>query len=271
MQSPDVVPAGWDQASAGYETVVMPNTQRYASEVLDAVGLKRGDRVLDVAAGTGAFSFLAARRGATVLATDFSPAMIGRLQARAARERPGALEARIMDGQKLELAPETFDAAVSVFGLIFFPDRAAGLREMHRVLRPGGRVGLATWSNPQKVPVVSVMSEAVRTALPDQPTSAGRPPIFSMDDPEIVKQELAAAGFTNSRVRSVTYPWELPSAEAVWKDLAPASPVFASMLATLSTEKRERVHAALVRRLESEFGSGPVRLFGEAHIAVAHR
>lgn len=119
----------------------------YAITTLDLLGLTNGrprPRLLDVAAGTGEVAAEAARRGAEVLATDFAPGMVDVMRRRFATERLDA-RAEVMDGQALGLEDESFDLGTSTFGLIFFPDPLVGLRELRRVLRPGGRVAIASW------------------------------------------------------------------------------------------------------------------------------
>jgi ubiquinone/menaquinone biosynthesis C-methylase UbiE len=87
-----------------------------------------------MATGTGALALAAARTGAQVLATDFSPGMVACV---AAAGLPN-VEARVMDGQALDLPDARFDAAFSIFGVIMFPDWRKGLAEMRRVTKPGG-------------------------------------------------------------------------------------------------------------------------------------
>ena len=94
--------------------------------------------MLDVAAGPGTLAFIASAAGAHVTAIDFSPDMIDRLRARSVREGV-QIEARVGDGQALPFDDATFEHAFSMFGLMFFPDRAKGFRELCRVLVPGGR------------------------------------------------------------------------------------------------------------------------------------
>ena len=91
-----------------------------------------------MAAGTGALSVAAARRGASVLAVDSSTGMMAYLAERATREGLADLDTRVMDGQKSDLPDASFDLACSAFGVMLFPDHRAGLAEMRRVLAPGG-------------------------------------------------------------------------------------------------------------------------------------
>ena len=96
--------------------------------------------VADIAAGPGTLRLIAAAGGATVSAVDLSSQMVAQFRARiAAANLDTAVDVRVGDGQQLPFETAAFDAAFSMFGLMFFPDRAAGLREMKRVLKPGGR------------------------------------------------------------------------------------------------------------------------------------
>src|SRR4029077_9096481 len=100
----------------------------------------------DVAAGPGTLSLIAAAAGARVSAIDFSERMVDEFRTRAAAAGlAGALDIRVGDGQALPFESAAYDCACSIFGLMFFPDRHAGLREMRRVLRPGGRAIVSSW------------------------------------------------------------------------------------------------------------------------------
>ena len=139
--------ATWTAAAAGYAESVEPLTRPFAGPTLDLLGLSSGDdgtRLLDVATGTGVVALEAARRGATVVASDFAPGMLNELRRRAVDEGLD-VRAELRDGQDLGFDDGSFDLATSIFGLIFFPSPAAGLAELHRVLRPGGRGGIASW------------------------------------------------------------------------------------------------------------------------------
>jgi ubiquinone/menaquinone biosynthesis C-methylase UbiE len=114
--------------------------------------LHPGVRLLDVAAGTGALATAAARRGASVLAIDSSRGMVAFLARRAREEGLSNLDARVMDGQKLDLPDASFDLACSVFGVMLIADHRAGLTEMRRVLVPGGSARLVVWAPPSAWP-----------------------------------------------------------------------------------------------------------------------
>jgi ubiquinone/menaquinone biosynthesis C-methylase UbiE len=143
--SPLSGPAPWTLVASAYAAEVAPIFAWFAQKAIDLAALAPGARVLDVAAGPGTLSFLAARAGARVTAIDFSPAMIEKLRERASAEAV-AIESHVGDGQALPFAQASFDRAFSMFGLMFFPERILGFRELLRVLLPGGVAVVGSWA-----------------------------------------------------------------------------------------------------------------------------
>ena len=109
-----------------------------------AVDVRPGERVLDVACGSGNAALAAARRYADVVGLDYVPALIARARLRAEAEGT-QVEFQVGDAQALPFPDNTFDVVISVFGVIFAPDQERAMTELLRVTRPGGRIGLATW------------------------------------------------------------------------------------------------------------------------------
>ena len=116
--------------ASAYAEEVVPLFSRYAEDALRIAGVGAGQDVLDVATGPGTLAVLAARRGARVSAIDFAEAMVGKLRARIDAEAIANVEARVGDGMALPFEDASFDAAFSMFGLMFFPDRHQGFREL---------------------------------------------------------------------------------------------------------------------------------------------
>ena len=110
-----------------------------------ATGIHPGERVLDVAAGSGNAALAASRRGAAVTATDFVPQLL-KAAARRAQAEGLDLQTREADAQALPFADGAFDVVLSTFGVMFAPDQARAAAELLRVCRPGGRIGLTAWT-----------------------------------------------------------------------------------------------------------------------------
>lgn len=139
---------GWDLAAADYEALWHRQLADAQTALLAAAALRGGERVLDVACGTGLVSFAAARSvgpAGRVLGVDLSGAMVDAARERAVqREVRNAAFAR-MDAESLALPDASFDVALCALGLMYVPNPEQALREMRRVLRPGGRIVVAVW------------------------------------------------------------------------------------------------------------------------------
>jgi len=131
--------------SAGDYAVIGTTLQIVGESLCEAVDLRSGARVLDVAAGNGNASLAAARRWADVVASDYVPALLERARERAAAERL-PLEIREADAENLPFPDASFDVVLSTFGVMFTPNQERAAAEMVRVCRPGGRIGLANWT-----------------------------------------------------------------------------------------------------------------------------
>jgi SAM-dependent methyltransferase len=165
-----------------------------------------GERVLDVAAGNGNASLPALRRFADVLATDY----VGDLLAEA-RDRAAAdgfdLRTQVADAQALPFADGEFDVVMSTIGAMFAPDQEAVARELLRVCRPGGRIGMANWTPD------SMVGDMFRTIGRRVPPPQGVAPAVLWGTPERVA-ELLGAGCTTLTAQRRTCPWRFPSSRA---------------------------------------------------------
>ena len=131
--------------SSGDYAVVGTTLQIVGEELCEALDVRSGQKVLDVAAGNGNVSLAAARRWCDVTATDYVPALLERARERAAAERLD-IEFREADAEALPFANDSFDIVVSTFGVMFTPDQDRAAAEMVRVCKRGGKIGLANWT-----------------------------------------------------------------------------------------------------------------------------
>ncbi len=134
--------AAW---SSGDYALIGTTLQIVGEQLCEALDVRSGQKVLDVAAGNGNVSLAAARRWCDVVATDYVPALLERARERAAADRL-AIEFRQADAEALPFADGSFDAVVSTFGVMFTPDQERAAAEMVRVCKRGGKIGLANWT-----------------------------------------------------------------------------------------------------------------------------
>lgn len=233
--------SAWDRIAPGYDRTNTPTQMWLGEEGLKRAGLQPGMRFLDVAAGSGALAIPAARRGAQVLVADQSPVMLALLGRRAEAEGL-AVETRVMDGHALTLEDGSFDMAGSQFGVMLFPDMPRGIREMARVVRPGGRVLVIAYGDPREVDFIGFLVAAVRSVRPDFTGPPLDPPPlpFQLQRPERLAAELAAAGLIDVRVETVVEATEFGSGAALWDWLVSSNPIVQDILADLALTDPER-------------------------------
>ncbi|HWM45573.1 MAG TPA: class I SAM-dependent methyltransferase [Xanthobacteraceae bacterium] len=131
--------------SSGDYAVIGTSLQIVGEQLCEALDLRAGATVLDVAAGNGNASLAAARRWCDVVSTDYVPALLDKARARARAEDLG-IDFRTADAEALPFEDGRFDAVLSTFGVMFTPDQDKAAAEMLRVCRRGGRIGLANWT-----------------------------------------------------------------------------------------------------------------------------
>jgi ubiquinone/menaquinone biosynthesis C-methylase UbiE len=131
--------------SAGDYAIVGTTLQIVGESLCEAVDLRAGARVLDVAAGNGNAALAAARRWCDVVATDYVAALLDQARVRAGAECL-AIEFRQADAEALPFPDNSFDGVLSTFGVMFTPNQAQAARELVRVCKPGGKIGLANWT-----------------------------------------------------------------------------------------------------------------------------
>src|SRR5579859_1311436 len=161
--------AAGDFARAAAEQIIV------AELLCRAVDVHPGERVLDVAAGSGNAALAAARRGARVIATDFVPQLL-ETAARRGEAEGLVLETREADAQSLPFGDGAFDVVLSTFGVMFAADQARAAAELLRVCRPGGRIGLTAWT-PGSVMAATQAIAARSAPAPSPPPPGARSPI----------------------------------------------------------------------------------------------
>ena len=162
---------GWDLAATCYEALWQAQLADAQAALLDMAALRPGERVLDVACGTGLVTLPAARAvGASgqVLGVDIAGAMVEALRERAAAAGVPQVAAARMDAEQLALPDGSVDVVLCALGLMYVPDPAQALREVHRVLRPGGRAVFAVWGERARcgwAPLFGIVDAEVRSEV----------------------------------------------------------------------------------------------------------
>jgi ubiquinone/menaquinone biosynthesis C-methylase UbiE len=267
MTTPEEMRGAIDKFGPAYDQHVTPFSMGFGEEAVRRLNVRPGERVLDVAAGGGAFAIPAARAGGHVLATDISPVMLERLEQRARDAGVTDIETRVMDGHQLELEDATFDVSASQFGIMLFPDRPRALGELARVTKPGGRGAMVVFGQVPRVELFSFFMQAMRAALPGF-TPPPDFPLFVLQDPEKLRGEMTEAGFSGVRVDIVDRGMEVASGAQIWELLTSAAPPIAAMVVGLPEDRRAAIRASLEEQVRERAVDGTAILNMQANIGV---
>lgn len=184
---------------------------------LDSARVTTGTRLLDAGCGAGLLALLADLRGALVTALDASPGLLA-----IARERLPAADVREGDLEDLPFADASFDAVTAVNSLFYAGDMAAAMRELVRVVRPGGRVIVTAWGPLERCEFLTAVMPALGPLMPPPPPGAPPPHPGALSEPGALTAVLKGAGLRVVAEGEVACPFVFPSTEASWRGNASA-------------------------------------------------
>lgn len=254
----DAARLAWNNSAAGWNSQTQAIHGWLAdatAAMLDAAHIARGMQVLDIAAGAGDQTLEIARRvGAEghVLATDISETILQFAKTNAQHAGLAQVETRVCDAEDLNVEEASFDAAVSRLGLMFCPDPLLALRQMYRIVKPGGHASVLVFSEPQHNPCIGIL---MPTALqhaglplrdPFQPGS-----LLSLGKPGLLDDLFRQAGFTGVTTTRIPAPFRLSSAQEYLAFVrTSASPVM-QILGQLNPPSQEAAWVEMKDRLRA--------------------
>ena len=220
------------------------------AQMLASVSPQPGERVLDLACGAGGTGLAAARLVAPgeVVLSDVVAEMTAIAAARAAELGCANVSTCVLDLERIDQPAESYDVVLSREGLMFVPDPAAALREVRRILRPGGRAALTVWGPRASNPWLSLIFDAVAAQLGRPVPPPAMPGPFSLQDAAALAALMRDAGLSDVAVRDVAVPMRSRSFEDWWARTSalagPLAQILASMpapaIAALTADLRER-------------------------------
>jgi SAM-dependent methyltransferase len=249
---------------ASGDFAVVGTTLQIVGEMLaEAVDLRSGERVLDVAAGNGNATLAAARRFADVTSTDYVPALLDKGRRRAEAEGL-AVQFQVADAEALPFDDHSFDVVLSTYGVMFAPNQAQAAREMLRVVRPGGRIGLANWTPDG---LIGRLFKIVGAHVPP-PAGLSSPALWGTEAHLV---SLFGPKARDLHVQRKMFPFRYRSAEhfvQVFRDLyGPTHKAFAALDAA-GQASLERQIIALLKELDIGGGRGLVAPSEYAEIVI---
>ena len=250
----------WSRMQAQRGEIYGPATER----MLDLADLRTGNRILDVAAGTGDQTLLAARHvgpNGYVLAIDTSTAMLTNAAEVIRKAGLTNVETRIMDAEDLDLDADSFDAVICRLALHTFPNPPKAVREMRRAVKPAGKVAALVRSTAGKNPYEGVPLTVAHSL------GSTVPPMFTLSEPGVLEKAFRDGGFPDVAVHTVSTQRRFSSSVEVIRNLRDVS-IVGSVLAKLPDAEREQAWAEVEQQLRRFEGPNGCEVPGELLIGV---
>jgi SAM-dependent methyltransferase len=257
----------WNTAASGWRRWnewLDRATARINERLVELAGVEPGSRVLDVATGYGEPALTAARVAGpegSVVATDISPEMLA-----FGRERASAADLENVEfiesaAAALDVPEGSFDAALSRWGIIFEPDGEAAAARIRGFVKPGGRMAIASWGPPDRVPFLAIPMGTAMRRLEVPPPPPGTPGPLSRPTPDALGGLLEGGGFSDVTVEEaeVSFEWESP--EAFSEFVREIAPPITAMIEPHPPEVQQETWAAITEAVrERAADDGTVRL-----------
>lgn len=262
-------PAPGSSAGEIYERELVPAFfGAWAADLVERAAPAAGARVLDVACGTGVVSRLVPSRvgpSGRVVGLDLNADMLN-----AARAATAGASIEWLEGsaQAMPLPDGAFDVVLCQQGLQFFADKPAALREMHRVLAPGGRLHLAVWKAVAHTPGFAALERGLAKYVG---VEAARLPPFSFGDRAALRAVIAGAGFRELVIRAEVKMTRFPSPEAFFRAVTGGAPQMLGLLAQLTETQRRELVTEITETLSPYLDDTGLAFPQSAHVASARK
>src|ERR687898_2080155 len=271
---------GWDSVASGWQKwwkIAEAAGRNVSRRLIELAEIKEGYKVLDIATGIGEPSITAAHqvgKSGHILAIDISPEMLSIANRRAiSLGIQDVIEFREGDTETIDLPMSTFDVALCRFGLMFLPDLGAGLSNIYKSLKEGGRFAAAVLGSSNKVPFISLPLNIVLKETNSPPPPANTPGPFSLSDENFLKDSFIKSGFEDVTIERLDMIFDFESAEVFTNFVCETAAPIQVALSNQSKERRTEILKAITDEAANRYGdntSGSVNLSNEA-ICIAGR
>jgi SAM-dependent methyltransferase len=248
----------WNGAAGGWnkwQELVEKGASKVSERMVELAGVEAGNRVLDVGAGYGEPSLTAAKAvgpEGTVVATDISAEMLSYARDRAAKAGVENMEFEEIHAGALDFPHDSFDAALSRWGIIFDPDGEGAAGRVRKALKPGSKMAISSWATPDRVPMLAVAIQTALKHLNEDPPPKGMPGPLSRPTPEAIAGLLEGGGFSDVEVEEIEVVLTYDSAEDYAKFIHEIAPPVNAIIDPHGPDKAKETWEAITEAAREE-------------------
>ena len=246
---------GWESNVSEYDAAFARVTSQSITPLLDAVAIRQGIRLLDVATGPGYVAAVAAARGAQVTAIDFSAPMVAH-----ARSVNPAIDFRVGDAEALSLPGHTFDAVVMNFGMLHLARPEQAMTEAARVLKPGRRFAFTVWAKPEEAVGFGLILNAIQSCGNLGVQLPQGPPFFRFSEPAECDRTLRDSGFLDVRVALIPQVWRFDTPDGLFDAIYGGGVRIKAILRAQSEEALHAIRATVREAIRKYTANGTIEL-----------
>jgi len=256
----------WSLVAEGYAKYTLPMFQQFSLAAVKLSKFTTAENILDIACGPGTMSLEIKDKVKSIEAIDFSEEMLLQFDKTIAKKSIKNINTQKMDGQNLSFEDNYFDYAFSMFGLMFFPDRIKGFKEIFRVLKPGGKAIVSSWAPVSQSPLMSLMFNSMIAAYPERKKPQDN--MLNLENPKLFEEEMKAAGFHSIKIHKFTGLWTIENIEEFFYGMIEGSAPIVMMRQNMSNEEWVDKSQKMIKSIRQKLPKLPTTLGSKAYIGI---
>ena len=266
----------WNKIAPGWkkwDTLTMDFLKPMGNEIIRLLDPKDNELILDIGAGTGEPGLTIATMitGGKVIITDLSEEMIAIAEENAMLRGIQNIETLVCDVSEIPFADNTFDAVSCRFGFMFFPDMLLAVKEMARVLKPGGRVATSVWNAPDKNFWVTAIMSSINKNIQMPAAIPGAPGMFRCASKDLMTDLFSQAGLKNIIKTEIYGKLNCGDAEGYWNFMNEVAGPVAAALAKVDAETKATIKAEVIGSVNEKYPEGKTKVDSNALVVYGEK
>lgn len=266
----------WNKFSPGWkkwDEMFMNFLKPMGDEIIQQLNPENDDVVLDIASGTGepGLTIASMIRNGKVIITDLAEGMVEIAKENALLRGLNNIEALTCDVSEIPFVDNSFDAVSCRFGFMFFPDMQLAANEMHRVLKPGGRIATSVWNVPEKNFWITAMMGTINQHIELPAPPPGSPGMFRCSKEELMADIFRKAGFNNVTVTEVSSKMDCGTADLYWKVMTEVAAPVVAALGNADEQLKEKIKTEVYLAINKRYPLQHIKVDASALIIYGEK